>query len=64
MTEAKKKNAFIISDFNDAGTGANFTKGKIEQIEEGSFANYAAAGLVREPTTEDRAAAKAAEPKA
>jgi len=54
---AKKKPAFIIRNFNDAGTGQNFAAGAIEQIDEGHFRNYAAAGLVRTPTAEDRTAA-------
>ncbi|WP_347271800.1 hypothetical protein [Rhizorhabdus histidinilytica] len=51
----KKKDAFIIRSFNDAGTNQAFEAGTIESIEEGSFLNYRAAGLVREPTAADRA---------
>jgi hypothetical protein len=53
------KKAFITRDFNDSGTEQAFTAstaGKPEtfpEIDEGSFANYAAAGLVREPTEAD-----------
>jgi len=53
-----KKDAFIIRDFNDAGTEENFEGGKIRSIEEGAFLNYKAAGLVREPTDEDRKTGK------
>lgn len=60
----KKKPAFIVRDFNDAGTEQRFTGGTIEQIDEGSFGNYEAAGLVRTPTKEDRAAPSAAQPAA
>lgn len=58
MTEkaTKKVDAFIISNFKDAGTSERFTAGKTAQIEEGAFANYARAGLVRTPTTDDRKA--------
>lgn len=51
------KAAFIIRDFSDAGTGQNFTADTIVQLPAGQFANYAAAGLVREPTEEEKAAA-------
>lgn len=49
-----KKDAFIIRDFNDAGTLESFTGGKIVSIEEGAFLNYKAAGLVRAPADGDR----------
>lgn len=52
----KTKDAFIISSFNDAGTNKRFTAGKIVPIEEGSFLNYEAAGLVRVATADDRKA--------
>ena len=51
---AKTKEAFIVRDFKDAGTEQEFTAGKIEQIDAGSFANYEVAGLVRAPTADDR----------
>lgn len=52
MPETKK--AFIIRDFNDAGTGASFNAGEVRDIEQGAFDNYRAAGLVRaEGDTED-----------
>ncbi len=57
MTEPKMKKAFIIRDFNDAGTTENFTAGDIVPIEEGAFANHAHAGLVRAPTAEELRAA-------
>lgn len=49
-----KQDAYIIRDFNDAGTEERFTGGKIVPIDAGSFENYRAAGLVRTPTNEDR----------
>jgi hypothetical protein len=65
MAERTKK-AFAIREFKDAGserTYAASTAGKPEtfhDIEEGSFANFHAAGLVREPTAEDRGTKPAA----
>ncbi|MBM3926950.1 MAG: hypothetical protein FJ335_00600 [Sphingomonadales bacterium] len=62
MSDQKKtKQAFIVSDFKDAdfdGTGVEraFVEGKIEQIPEGVFGNYEAAGLVRTPTADDKKA--------
>jgi hypothetical protein len=58
----KTKEAFIVRDFRDAGTEKHFTGGAILPIEEGSFGNYKAAGLVRVPTKEDRAAVAKTEP--
>ena len=46
----KTKKAVVLSDFNDAGTGKNFTKGDQPELEEGVFANYEAAGLVEAAT--------------
>lgn len=60
MSDEKKVKAFVVSAFNDAGTGQNFKAGIIVDLPEGMFGNYQAAGLVREPTTEDKAAPKAA----
>lgn len=57
MSDEKKKKAFIIRDFTDAGTERNYTGGSIVPIEEGSFVNYEAAGLVRAPTADDQKAA-------
>ncbi|WP_416463963.1 hypothetical protein [Sphingomonas sp. VDB2] len=54
MTDAKKKDAFIIRDFKDSGTETSFAGGSVVAIEEGAFANYEAAGLVRKATAEDR----------
>ncbi|WP_416463191.1 hypothetical protein [Sphingomonas sp. VDB2] len=54
MTDARKKEAFIIRDFKDSGTETAFAGGSIVAIEEGAFANYEAAGLVRKPTADDR----------
>lgn len=51
--------AFIVRDFNDAGTTQSFKAGTVEEIGEGAFGNYAAAGLVREPNATELKAAKA-----
>jgi len=59
-TKQATREAFIIRDFNDAGTNASFTAGKIEQIDVGSLANYKDAGLVRAPTADDKKSANAA----
>ncbi|HEY0130114.1 MAG TPA: hypothetical protein VGB57_01830 [Allosphingosinicella sp.] len=48
MTETRKR-AVIVSSFNDAGTGKNYVAGSTRMIAAGAFANYEAAGLVREP---------------
>ena len=56
-----KKNAYIIRDFADAGTGQNFTAGETVPIEEGQFRNYKDAGLIR---AADGPAAPDAKPKA
>lgn len=52
--------AFIVRDFNDAGTTQSFKAGSVEEIGEGAYGNYAASGLVREPTAAELKAAKAA----
>ncbi len=61
MSDPKPKmiKAFVIRDFNDAGTEENFTAASTPEIEKGAFDNYKAAGLVRIATADD---AKAAEP--
>jgi hypothetical protein len=51
------KKAFIVTGFRDAGTEQEFAAGAIEQIEDGAFENYKAAGLVRAPTAEETAKA-------
>lgn len=62
MTEKteKTKKAFIISGFKDAGSERRFTAGDVLELPEGAFANFAFAGLVREPTAEETRASKAA----
>jgi hypothetical protein len=60
MSDPKKVSAFIIKNFNDKGTGQAFEANKIEPINEGSFLNYKAAGLVRTPTAEDKKASDTA----
>lgn len=52
--------AFIVRDFNDAGTSESFKAGSVAEIAEGAFTNYAASGSVREPTAGELKAAKAA----
>jgi len=58
----KTKKAFIVKDFADAGAERNFTASKagkpetLVDIEVGAFANYAAAGLAREPDADEEAA--------
>lgn len=62
MADPVTKKAFVLRDFGDAGTEKNFPAsipGKTDtmpDIEEGAFANYAAAGLVREATADDQKA--------
>jgi hypothetical protein len=53
----KKISAFIIRDFKDAGTEQSYKQGGIQDIPEGQFINYEAAGLVRRPTADDKSAA-------
>lgn len=59
----KTKKAFIIRDFKDAGTEQQFTASiagqpeTIPEISEGAFGNYAAAGLVRVPASDELKAA-------
>lgn len=48
----KTKKALIVSDFNDAGTGASYVAGNTHFIETGAHANYEAAGLVSAPPPE------------
>lgn len=57
MSDPKKVSAFIIRDFNDAGTEENFTAGSVVQIEEGRFTSFKFAGLVRTPTADDKKSA-------
>jgi len=59
----KKVSAFVVRDFNDAGTSERFTAGSIAEISEGAFGNYSAAGLVRAPTAEEKPPAKGDAPK-
>jgi hypothetical protein len=56
MATTKTKKAFIISTFNDTGTEQHFTAGSVVDLPEGVFGNYEAAGLVRAPTADDKAA--------
>jgi hypothetical protein len=58
---SKTTQAFVIRDFTDAGTSTNYAAGAILPIEAGAYANFEAAGLVRQPTGDDiKAPAKAA----
>lgn len=52
-----KKIAFIVSNFTDAGSSTSYAAGSIENIGEGEYGNYAASGLVREPTEAELKAA-------
>ncbi|TXI87763.1 MAG: hypothetical protein E6Q40_04505 [Cupriavidus sp.] len=47
MSTSDMKNAFIVSDFRDVGTGESFVAGTTVPIAAGAFGNYKAAGLVR-----------------
>lgn len=47
------RKAFVISSFEDAGTGEKFEAGAITNLSAGAFANYKAAGLVRTPRAGD-----------
>lgn len=60
MSDPKKVSAFIIKNFNDKGTGQAFDANTVVPINEGSFLNYKAAGLVRAPTAEDKKVAETA----
>lgn len=59
MSETKK--AKVLRDFKDAGTEKSFTTGKVVDLAEGEFINYAAAGLVEDaPAAEAKVEAKKA----
>lgn len=61
MTEPtpKKVKAFVIRKFKDAGTPVrSFAANEIVEIDEGDFANYEEAQLVRKATADDTKAAK------
>jgi hypothetical protein len=47
------KNAFALKAFTDAGTERTFEGGKVHSIDDGDYANYEAAGLVRAATAAD-----------
>lgn len=47
MSSSDMRNAFIVSDFRDEGTGERFTAGATALIAAGAYENYKAAGLVR-----------------
>lgn len=54
MTDTPKTTrARILRDFNDAGTGQNFTADTVVPIEDGAFANYRHAGLVEAAAADD-----------
>lgn len=57
-TTAKIRKGFIIKDFRDAGTEANFSKGDTVELTAGEFTNYEAAGLVRAPDADAKASPK------
>lgn len=51
-----KKKGFVPKTFRDAGTEQEFEGGIVHHdIEAGAFANYKAAGKMREPTAEELA---------
>lgn len=58
MADQKTRKGVPARDFNDAGTGTNFEKGKSYEIEVGAHANYLAAGLIEAP--DDKPAKSAA----
>ncbi len=66
ITAKKTVRALVLRNFEDAGTGATFTKSDdAVEIEEGAFANYRAAGLVEAALVDaqpDAAPAPAADP--
>jgi hypothetical protein len=47
MSETTKKKATALRDFSDAGTEQLFAKDQELMLDEGTFANYEAAGLIR-----------------
>jgi hypothetical protein len=55
------KKGFALKTFNDAGTEKEYAGGKVHDFTAGEYANFEAAGLVREPTS---AETKADAPKA
>lgn len=57
---AKTKRGVALRDFNDAGTGTSFRKGDPVDLDEGTWGNYEAAGLVA--TRAEAEAAKADAP--
>jgi len=59
---SKTKPAFILRPFYDVGTNQIFDAGTVQQIDEGSFLNYRAAGLAREPTASEIAPTPATKP--
>lgn len=46
MTDTPRKRAQVLRPFNDIGTGERFAAGASITLDDGRFANYAAAGLV------------------
>ncbi|MCW2395889.1 MULTISPECIES: hypothetical protein [unclassified Sphingobium] len=61
MATNKTRPAFIARSFTDNGTMRTYAAGTIHEIDEGAFANYEHAGLIRYPTAEDKRTAKAAQ---
>lgn len=56
MADPKTKTGVPVRDFNDAGSGETFEKGKSYDFSAGAHANYLVAGLIEAPET--RAPAK------
>lgn len=59
MTDKTTKTGVATRDFDDAGTGQHFTKGKSYELEAGAHANYEHAGLIGDPAADAPAPAAA-----
>lgn len=63
MSNTRK--GFALRAFTNAGTKQSFAGGKVYEFSVGDFANYRAAGLIRDPSAAERKASdsSAADPK-
>ena len=52
MTAPTTRRVKVLKNFKDAGTGVSYKKNQQPELDEGSIANYEAAGLVKSPETE------------
>lgn len=59
---AKTRQALVLKDFRDGGSGRRFTAGSTIELTEGEFLNFSTAELVRDPDPEDKAPGKATRP--